>query len=209
MTTVTRCWWIRHAPVVDNGGRIYGRSDIDADTSDRSSFTALARRLPNPAVWVTSDLRRTQQTAAAIAAAGPTIEPPRIERDIAEQDFGEWQGRKRDEIFAREAEWHQFWLAPAQARPPGGESFVDLIGRVVPAIDRLVAEHAGRDLVLVAHGGSIRAALAGALGLDPETALAFAVDNLSLTRIDHIATTDEPRSAWRVVAVNHPARPGI
>ena len=70
--------------------------------------------------------------------------------------------------------------------------------------------HAGRDIVAVTHGGTIRAALAIALGLDPEQALAFTVDNCSLTRLDHIAGplgshAPESESAWRVVFVN--ARP--
>ena len=73
----------------------------------------------------------------------------------------------------------------------------------------LSAELAGADVVAVAHGGTIRAALALALGLDPERALALAVDNCSLTRIDHIAgpagshAQDGDRSGvWRVVRVN-------
>ena len=54
----------------------------------------------------------------------------------------------------------------------------------------------------VAHGGTIRAALAVALALDPESALAFNTDNLALTRIDHLAL--EEGEAWRVVGVNLP-----
>ena len=55
----------------------------------------------------------------------------------------------------------------------------------------------------MAHGGSIRAALALALGLDAERALGFSIDNLSITRIDHV---DGPAKgeAWRVAAVNLP-----
>ena len=85
--------------------------------------------------------------------------------------------------------------------PPEGESFVDVIERASGAIARRTAQHAGSDIVAVAHGGTIRAALALALGLDPEHALAFSIDNLSITRIDHV---DGPArgGAWRVAAVN-------
>ena len=68
MSTVTRWWWIRHAPVPD-GGRIYGQSDLDCDCGDVEIFRILARELPRGAVWVTSNLARTRQTAAAILAA--------------------------------------------------------------------------------------------------------------------------------------------
>jgi alpha-ribazole phosphatase len=97
----------------------------------------------------------------------------------------------------------RFWLAPAHAVPPGGESFVDVIARVSAAVTRLNRTHPGRDIVAVAHGGSIRAALAFALDLDPEAALAFSIDPLSLTRLDHV---DGPGAGhgWRVSTVNLP-----
>ena len=68
-------------------------------------------------------------------------------------------------------------------------------------IARLTEAHAGRDIVAVAHGGSIRAALALALDLDPDLALGFATENLSTTRIDHV---DGPGlgGTWRVGFVN-------
>ncbi|MBN8920463.1 MAG: hypothetical protein J0H62_07200, partial [Rhizobiales bacterium] len=70
----TRWWWVRHAPVPD-GGRIYGQSDLDCDCSDTGKFTAIASDLPRGAVWLTSNLGRTRQTAAAIMAAMKDPEP--------------------------------------------------------------------------------------------------------------------------------------
>ena len=73
------------------------------------------------------------------------------------------------------------------------------------AVHRLVENYPGHDILAVAHGGTIRAALALALGLDPEAALAFTIENCSITRIDHI---DGPGMGhgWRVVTVNRPPR---
>ena len=73
------------------------------------------------------------------------------------------------------------------------------------AIHRLVETYSGRDIIAVAHGGTIRAALALALDLDPEAALAFTIENCSITRIDRI---DGPGMGhgWRVVA-SEPAAP--
>ena len=42
--TTTRWWWIRHAPVVGHGGRIYGQDDHDCDCSDTETFRRLAGR---------------------------------------------------------------------------------------------------------------------------------------------------------------------
>lgn len=210
--TVTRWWWIRHAPVLGQSGRIYGHDDRAADCTDGAAFAALASRLPGDPIWVTSHLLRTQQTAQAILwAAGPGHEAaaPKswlVEPAIAEQNFGDWQGLTWDELKAeRGGEHYAFWLSPATERPPGGESFEQVVGRVRAAVRRLTQSYPGRDIVAVAHGGSIRAALTQALAIDAERALSFTIDNYSLTRIDHIDdpdSTDPRRARWRVVAVN-------
>ena len=205
-TIVTRWWWVRHAPVTDHGGRLYGRTNVPANTSKRPRFEALAGALPEGAVWITSALLRTHQTADAIAEAGHAVPSRIVEPDLDEQDFGRWQGLTWDEVHAQRGGLaHKYWVAPADVAPPQGESFLWVMERVAAAIGRRTARHAGEDIVAVAHGGSIRAALALALGLDAEHALAFSIDNLSITRIDHV---DGPArgEAWRVVAVNLPAR---
>jgi broad specificity phosphatase PhoE len=77
--------------------------------------------------------------------------------------------------------------------------------RGAPAIHTILDAHHGRDIIAVVHGGTIRAALGLALGLEPEACLAFTMENCSLTRIDHI---DGPGMGhgWRVVTVNRPPR---
>jgi alpha-ribazole phosphatase len=203
-TVVTRWWWLRHAPVTSDGGRVYGQRDVACDVSDRAAFEILAQRLPKGAVWVASNLARTHMTAAAIRAAGLDAPEPIVEPALAEQNLGIFQGRMRAEVYADNPDWRGFWLTPAHATPPGGESFVDVIARVAPVLKRLNAAYGGRDIVAVAHGGTIRAALAIVLALEPEMALAFVIDNLALTRIDHIA--HGAGAAWRVWAVNLPVR---
>jgi alpha-ribazole phosphatase len=201
LSAPTRWWWIRHAPVND-GGRIYGHRDVPADVSDAAAFAVLARWLPREAVWVTSHLQRTAQTARALEAAGADFAEPHVVPDLAEQNMGDWQGEIRAEIIAKHGDPRGFWLAPAETTPPGGESFADLCVRVASAIERLSAEHAGRDIVAVTHGGTIRAALGHALGLAPAAALAFTTDNLALTRIDHAPARAGGEATWRVVTVN-------
>ena len=65
--TVTSWWWIRHAPVTSHEGRLYGNTDVPANTGDVDAFEGLAAQLPKGALWVTSHLQRTHQTAGAIA----------------------------------------------------------------------------------------------------------------------------------------------
>jgi alpha-ribazole phosphatase len=110
-----------------------------------------------------------------------------------EQDFGEWTGHRHDDL-ARDpgAVYREFWNAPAIAKPPSGESFAEQIVRVREGFAKLPAG----DVILVVHSGTVRAALAIALDLAPQAALRFAIDPLSLTRIDRVA------GGWRVVGVN-------
>lgn len=205
-TVTTRWWWVRHAPVTGEKGRIYGVRDVEADVSDAAALSALAGRLPLRALWVTSPLKRARQSAAALAAAGADMNDCIVEPDLAEQNFGSWQGLTYAEIDQlRGVPASKFWLAPADLAPPGGESFADVAARVTRVVTRLNAAHGGRDIVTVAHGGPIRAALGLALGLDPETALRFSIDNLSSTRLDHILGADGD-DAWSIVAVNRPAK---
>lgn len=203
-TQTTRWWWVRHAPANRHGGIIYGSGEVSCDTSDAASFRGLAQRLPADALWVTSHLSRTKKTAAAIIQGGAQASEPLIEEGLAEQNFGDWQGRTHEELARQNTpSYHKFWLAPARHAPPGGESFTDVIVRVGAVIERLTEAHAGRDIVAVAHGGSIRAALAVAFGVEanPDASLNFSVDNLSITHIDHIPGPGAGGN-WRIVAVN-------
>jgi broad specificity phosphatase PhoE len=210
MGDVTRWWWVRHAPVTVNDGRCYGQTDLPCDCSDLAAFAGLAQKLPRDATWITSPLQRTHLTAAGIVRAGlpgpDRIPGPgvQVEPELIEQHFGQWQGLTYAELAERNGNlWPRFWLGPAHHAPPGGESFVDLLARAQPAIARLSRAHAGRDIIAVTHGGTIRAALALALDLAPEAALALVIDNLSITRIEHFPGSEAARS-WRVTAVNHP-----
>jgi alpha-ribazole phosphatase len=210
--TVTRWWWIRHAPAIGHGGRIYGQEDYPADLSDTATFATLAALLPVDPVWVTSHLQRTRDTAAAILAASAGTSAPvcLIEPDIAEQHVGGWHGLTYDEFGTiRGVKQDAFALWPASERPPDGESFLDVMARVGQAVARLTAAHRGHDIVAVGHGGSIRAALAIALGTEAERVMSFAIDNCSLTRLDHISdgqAAGRERACWRIVAVNLPPR---
>lgn len=199
MSSAANCrwWWLRHAPVPDPEGRISGRLDLPCDTSDADWFSILAGRLPRNAALVESGLIRCGQTIGALEAAGLPLPPAHVEPDLAEQHFGRWQGRTWAMLASeKDPDLAAFWQNPAGATPPGGESFSAVIERVRPVIERLSRDWAGRDILAVAHAGTIRAALAIALDISPESALSFVIEPLSLTRVDALD------QGWRVVGVN-------
>jgi alpha-ribazole phosphatase len=196
----TRWWWVRHAPVRSDGGNIYGQADIECDTSDTEVFEAVAKILPRSAVWYASNLKRTHQTAEAIWAAG-FPKPANMIKDaaFAELHLGEWQGMNRAAFLASRPPGNN-WFADVNEPAPGGESFMDLYTRVCRAIVRINVTEAGKDVIAVGHGGVIRAAVGLALGGQPDRGLSFDIDNVSVTRLDHVAAPD--LSTWRLPMVN-------
>jgi len=200
---VTRWWWVRHGPVHNPDRRLYGQEDVDAHFPDDDALAMLSAQLPDDALWLTSGLKRTHQTARAL---GRDLATCQHDATLNEQHFGDWQGLNLASLKQLGPDFDKLWNEPGDTRPPGGESFADVLDRVAATVTRLTQEHAGRDIVAIAHGGSIRAALALALGLDAGAALGFRIDTLSLTRIDHVPRGAEPSpgslTRWQVGAVN-------
>lgn len=198
----TRWWWIRHAPVPDPENRIVGRMDVACDTSDRDSFALLAERLPRGASLLVSPLLRTRQTADALEIAGARLTEPQEDPALVEQDFGSWQGQTWGGLASahpRNAVLEAFWRRPGSVAPPGGESFAAVCDRVGAAVSAWSARLGIRDVVVVSHAGPIRAAVAQALDLSPDTALRLVIDPLSVTRIDRFEGSPP---GWAVVCLN-------
>ena len=199
----TRFWWIRHAWVPAGSDRMYGSLDMDCDTSDTPLFKGIAAKLPKDALWITSPLKRTQQTADALIQQGAIAADWAQDADIMEQDFGDYNGLTHEELFAlREDAYLGFWpLSPTQ-QAPNGESFSMLRTRVEAFIQRTVAAHTGKDVVCVAHRGTILAALQIALDLPLHNSVSFDIGNVSLTQLTHHADVPEGGPQWRAVNVN-------
>jgi alpha-ribazole phosphatase len=200
--TETRFWLIRHALVDENSRAIlYGIMDVPlCETTLEAQtpmYSALARRLPCPAAWIVTPLSRTRRTARAIFAAGYPARDLDVEPQLIEQSLGEWQGLPHAELPAKLAiPQHPFWPLAGDEKPPGGESMVEVIVRTGAALERLAREHSGEDVVIVSHGGTIRAAVAYALDIQPDNALHLSIHNLSLTCLER-----HPEG-WRVTRVN-------
>jgi alpha-ribazole phosphatase len=198
----TRFWLIRHALVEENARAIlYGIMDVPlCETTlleQAPMYRALAERLPRPAVWKVTPLSRTRRTAEAIFAAGYPHADPEVEPDLIEQSLGEWQGLPHAALPALlTMPKHAFWPLAGHERPPGGETMAEVVERVGAALERLAVRHDGEDVVIVSHGGSIRAAVAHCLGVGPDNALHLSIQNLSLTRLER-----NPEG-WRVTCVN-------
>ena len=204
---MTNFWLIRHALVAENErAMLYGIMDVqlcpDTLVAQVPMYRGLAARLPRPATWLCTPLSRTRRTAEAIFAAGYPVPDMAVEPGLIEQNLGDYQGLPHAELpplLAAPA--HPFWPLAGTEKPPGGESVAEMLVRVGEAMDRLAERHAGQDVVIVSHGGAIRAAVAHAMGIDADHALHLSVHNLSLTRLERLP------EGWRVVCLNE--LPGI
>jgi alpha-ribazole phosphatase len=193
---VTRWWWIRHGPVVGHDAICIGQLDLAADLSDGPALARLSETLPVAPSWVTSPLGRARNTLEAIRAhRGDDNTDPVVEPGFAEQHFGVWQGLTYDAVRVETGD--DAWRTPSKIQPPGGESFDTVVARVAGALDRVGATFSGSEIVVVAHAGSIRAALAKTLDLAPDRALAISIDHLSVTAFAHHGD-----GAWSVEFVN-------
>lgn len=145
--------------------RWQGNADRPLTDLGRRQAGQLAERLastPLDAVY-SSDLLRARETAAAVARRqGLEV---RTLAALREVDVGSWSGLTREEVEER------FPAAFATWREGGhgwvdGEAYEDMAERVVTAVLEIAGSHPGGSVLVVAHGGPIRALHAVALGLD-------------------------------------------
>lgn len=172
---MTRWFWIRHAEIDQN--------IQDRDPPIAPLLSPISHELPKTALWLTSPLKRAQQTAKAIGAPNDI----RIAPAFREQNFGLWESMNWAKVAETSPKEHaSFWDNPAQERPPEGESFEDLYHRVTKEIDQWNEQK--KDIVVISHAGPIRAALGHALGWEGrlETLFAIEVPYLHLVQLDYI-----------------------
>jgi broad specificity phosphatase PhoE len=149
---MTELYLVRHGETEWNAARrIQGRTDIPLNDTGRAQARQAAELLARRR-WqgvYTSPLGRAHETARIIAdrlgLAGVTDIDALVERD-----YGEAEGMGFDEIEA---------LYPEGVRAPGQETREEVAARVVPALLELAERHPGERLVIVSHGGAIRAVL--------------------------------------------------
>ncbi len=156
---------VRHGQTPTTGKLLPGRApglhlaDVGHEQAARAAerIAALSRV---DAVYA-SPLERARETAAPIAAArGLKVQ---IDKGLLECEFGDWTGAELKKLM-KLPEWSTVQRAPSTFTFPNGESFTAMQSRMVGAIDRLRAKHAGGVIVLVSHADPIKAAVAHAMG---------------------------------------------
>jgi ribonuclease H / adenosylcobalamin/alpha-ribazole phosphatase len=164
--------------------RFAGRGDIPLTELGRAQAAATAARLAASGVdnVVTSPLRRARNTAEAIAEAARAVLT--VDDDLAETDFGRWEGMSFGEVAARWPAEMAAWLADAEAAPVGGESFGAVGRRVLVALGRLLQAYPGKTVVVVSHVTPIKTLICQALLAPPAALFRMQIDVASISEID-------------------------
>jgi 2,3-bisphosphoglycerate-dependent phosphoglycerate mutase len=123
-------------------------------------------------VAFTSDLKRAQHTLdLMLEELGQTDLPVRKDQALNERDYGELSGLNKDEARKRWGEKQvHVWRRSYDTRPPGGESLKDTAARVLPYWEAEIRPEvmAGRNVLVSAHGNSLRALIMRLEGLSGE-----------------------------------------
>lgn len=181
MPLVTTIDLLRHGEA--EGGEIF-RGTTDVALSEKG-WHQMHSALAGQAGWqrvVTSPLQRCRHFGEQVARCHNL--PHAVVDDFREICFGRWEGRLVSEIQDAEAGLlDAFWQDPLANLPPGGEAVQDFSVRVMAAFWDQVEQARGQHLLLVVHGGVIRAVLGGILQTGLAALVRYEVPPACLTRI--------------------------
>ena len=159
--------------------RAQGWSDIPLNATGRAQAAALGKALEGENIdrVVASPLGRAQETARAVGR--PFETDPRLK----ERNYGDWEGRDFKETNdGIEADARTRGVPLSEARPPNGESILDVWKRLRPVIEEL-RKSEGTTLV-VAHGGVVGTILAELIRATPESIFSFHFTSGAVTELE-------------------------
>jgi broad specificity phosphatase PhoE len=178
---------VRHGEVEERYHRVFGGCRIDMGLSplglEHGESAAGWLMGQSADVVYRSPMRRVEQTI------GPFLRRSGLEAvvmdDLREVDFGAWTGLRWNEVLDRFGISAFDWLHAMDGNAiEDGEGTAQLLTRVKPCLDRILAENAGRRVVVACHGGIVRAVMALLLGWPMGHFASFDVDYGSLSVVD-------------------------
>jgi probable phosphoglycerate mutase len=176
---VTTILLARHGETDWNSERRWqGHADQPLNDAGRAQAHELAESLAGRGIDAiySSDLVRAHETAHIVAVELDL--PVEVDSGLREVDVGDWAGRVHSEIERIDPEGFRRWRAGGKGWS-GGESYEQMGERVVASVLRIAGRHPGETLLMVTHGGSIRACRASAAGLDYATSRVSAIGSMA------------------------------
>jgi len=181
----TRIIAIRHGETAWNVlTRVQGQLDVPLNDTGRWQAQRLRAAVADeaPAAVYSSDLQRASETAQSVASAAGV--PVRTDSALRERSFGIFEGHTFREIEQRWPDESRRWRQrDPDFVPEGGETLREFYARCVSAASRLAAAHAGRTIVLVAHGGVMDCLYRAATRISLTAARTWQLGNASINRL--------------------------
>jgi len=167
-------------------GRHTGRSDIPLTPRGEANAARLQGRLADssPVLVLSSPLQRARRTCE-LAGFGDRMQ---IDPDLAEWDYGQYEGRKTADIHKELPDWSLF-----RDGCPGGESADDVGRRADRAIARVRAVDG--DAILFAHGHLLRVLAARWVALPPQSGALLLLAPASISILSYEHSLSEPAIA--------------
>jgi broad specificity phosphatase PhoE len=187
---VTTILLARHGETDWNSERRWqGHADRPLNEVGREQARELAESLADRTIDVvySSDLLRAHQTALIVAERlGLSVD---VDAGLREVDVGDWSGRVHTEIEGLDPDGYRRWQEGGKGWA-GGESYEEMGERVVAAVLRLAARHQDETVLIVTHGGSIRACRATAAGLDYAASRVSAIGSMANCEVAELHMAD-------------------
>lgn len=183
---VTKFILVRHGETDWNkNGRWQGYSDVPLNDLGVRQAEAVAAYLAQEKIDTiySSQLVRASDTAMRIAVKHSLG----VEKDsrLSEIGFGDWEGLTESEIDARHGigTHSKFMADRINQCPPGGETVDELFARVEQSIRAIYSGNLNKTVLIVSHGGAIRAALSVVLGGGKNSWQRMELGNCSVSKI--------------------------
>ncbi len=187
---LTQLIFLRHGQT-QQPNCLLGSSDVALSEEGWEQLRTATAQLKYVDKVVTSPLLRTSQFAQEFARERQL--ELQQEKELAECDFGEWDGLSYQLISDQFSKlYSEFLVDPISNPPPKGERVSAFYQRVVQTIESLVNKNPGKKILIITHGGVIRCAVSWCLKLDfiQQSSLAnvpfqrLQVDYASVTQIN-------------------------
>jgi probable phosphoglycerate mutase len=182
----TFIYFIRHGETVMTPTRKFsGTGSLDPELMqeglDQADLVAEEAVKLCADVLIASPLKRTRQTAEAISrTTGLEIT---FDESWYELSFGDWDGKSIEEVKEEDPDAYQAWLNSTAYAPNGGESYDEASVRIEEALEKLVAEHPGKKVIVVTHNGVIKTAIKLAMGAPAEAVFHIDASPCSISSI--------------------------
>ena len=187
--SVGRWYLVRHGESEWNReGRIQGHADAPLNELGRRQVDLLSKRMAEESIDAaySSDLSRAVDTAIGVLEERDV--PLTTDLDLREFSYGSWEGLTLQEVEAQDPELFaaRFTRGDNAFSAPGGETSADILKRAQRFLDGMAERHSpDEDILVVAHGGSVRALALCLLGLTDESFWKLRTGNASVSIISN------------------------